>query len=97
MSKSKNDRVVLVAENGIEVTEAMIDQWAKDYERGVVPSGYTRESPVKPGRAPLSNEGATRITITLPKSMKEALVEEAKKSDMTVSSFVRDAIAERIA
>lgn len=81
-----------IAEGGIEVTDEMLDEWAKPYENGVVPGrpgGFVRN----PGRPRTFEEPLRVVTLRLPVSIVEACDAKARKSGKTRSQIMREAIA----
>ncbi len=86
---SDKQRVISVAEGGVPVTGAMIDEWCAAYERGELPEGYEVEGAAAKGRPPLHGERMSSMTIRLPQTQKAALEEEARAHGVPTSTYVR--------
>lgn len=89
INTSNKDEVVSVAENGMPVTGAMVDEWCAAYDKGELPKDYVVEGVVRKGRPPLHAEKMSSITIRLPYAQKTALEHEARKLGVTTSTYVR--------
>lgn len=86
------DSVIAVAENGIPVTEGMVQEWCDAYDKGCLPDGYEVEGPVM-GRPRLFDEEMVSLTVRLTKSQKQLLEQRAKEKGLTTSAYVRDLLA----
>lgn len=90
--KKQIDNVIAVAENGLPVTEGMVQEWCDAYDRGCLPDGYEVEGPVM-GRPRLFDEEMVSLTVRLTKSQKQSLEQRAKELGITTSAYVRDLLA----
>ena len=94
---SDKQKVVSVAEGGIPVTGAMIEEWCAAYDRGELPDGYETEGVVTRGRPPLHGERMASMTIRIPYAQKAALEREAHEHGVPTSTYVRRILALRTA
>lgn len=94
---SDKRNVVSVAEGGVPVTGAMVDEWCAAYDKGELPDGYEVEGIVSRGRPPLHGEKMASMTIRLPRSQKAALEDEARAHGVPTSTYVRRILALRSA
>ena len=92
---SDKQKVVSVAEGGIPVTGAMIDEWCAAYDKGELHEGYETEGVATRGRPPLHGERMTSMTIRIPYAQKEALEREAHEFGVTMSAYVRNILTLR--
>lgn len=90
-----SDKVIATAENGVQVTQSMIDEWSAAYEAGRLPAGYEFDGAPVSGRPPLFEGGMESITVRIPTAQKKALQVEAMKSGMNLSGYVRHVLALR--
>ena len=90
-----NEKVIAIAENGVPVTEEMVEKWCSAYESGELPEGYMLDSEPTVGRPQLCDGGMESITIRIPVAQKKALQREAKNSGMNLSGYVRRILALR--
>lgn len=90
-----SDKVIAIAENGVPVTQSMIDEWCAAYESGVMPEGYEFDGPPVSGRPALFDGGMESITVRIPTAQKRALQAEAKEKGMNLSGYVRHVLALR--
>lgn len=86
----------IVAADGQIVTESMIDRWAEALDRDEWPEGEHNVGPVVKGRPPMSPEGSEVISIKVPTAMKRAVAQEAKDKGLSMSDYVRTAIAKSL-
>ena len=89
INTSDKQKVISVAEGGVPVTGAMIDEWCAAYDKGELPDGYEVEGVVNRGRPPLHGERMSSMTIRIPHSQKVALEKEAHKHGIPTSTYVR--------
>lgn len=78
-----------IAEGGVEVTDAMLEEWAKPWEQGELPgtaSGFV----TGPGRPRLFEEPTKVVSLRLPVSVVDAIEEKAKKRGETRTQRMRD-------
>lgn len=47
---SGKEKVIAVAENGVPVTGAMVDEWCSAYDKGKLPKGYVTDGIETVGR-----------------------------------------------
>lgn len=80
-------------EDGIEITDELVEQWAAPWERGEIP-GTPGEIVV--GRPRISTEDLATVTFKLPKSQVGALDDIAKRAGETRSQYLRTLVAEAI-
>ena len=90
-----SERIVAIAENGVAVTQSMIDEWCAAYEAGETPSGYTETDPVVYGRPALFDGGMESFTVRIPAAQKRALQTEARERGISLSTYVRQVLAMR--
>lgn len=50
---SDKEKVIVVTENGVPVTGAMVDEWCAAYDKGELPEGYAVDGVTTVGRPPL--------------------------------------------
>lgn len=86
---SDKKKVIAVAENGVPVTGAMVDEWCTAYDHGELPDGYAVDRTATVGRPPLHGERMSTITIRLPKAQKAKLEDEARAHGVSTSTYVR--------
>ena len=86
---SDKKKVIAVAENGVPVTGAMVDEWCAAYDKGELPEGYAVAGVATVGRPPLHGERRSTMTIRLPKSQKTKLEDEARAHGVSTSTYVR--------
>lgn len=86
---SDKRNVVSVAEGGVPVTGAMVDEWCAAYDKGELPDGYEVEGIVSRGRPPRHGEKMASMTIRLPRSQKAALEDEAGARGVPMSIWAR--------
>lgn len=67
----------LVASDGQEVTDAMIEGWCEAYDEGRLPDGYAVDGGVRKGHPGLSTEGTASMTARIPRPQKKAPAREA--------------------
>ncbi|MGN0070783.1 MAG: ribbon-helix-helix protein, CopG family [Atopobiaceae bacterium] len=94
--RDKN-QVFAVAEGGVPVTGAMIDEWNAAYDEGRLPDGYAVEGRASSGRPPLHGERMSSITVRIPQAQKLALEEEARAHGVSMSVYIRRLISLRSA
>ncbi len=82
-------KVISVAENGVAVTEEMVQTWCEAYEAGEIPEGYDEASPVVQGRPKLFEGEMTSVTIRIPVQEKSALQQEAASQGVSMSVYLR--------
>jgi hypothetical protein len=80
-----------VAEGGIEVTDALLDEWAAPWEAGEVPGKPICFVPA-PGRPRISNEESKIVAFRLPVSIIDAIDRKAESIGETRSQLMRDAV-----
>ncbi|WP_101721801.1 ribbon-helix-helix domain-containing protein [Eggerthella timonensis] len=83
----------LCTEDGIEITDELVEQWAAPWERGEIPGTPGK---IVVGRPRISTEDLATVTFKLPKSQVDALDETAKRAGETRSQFLRALVAEAI-
>lgn len=81
-------------EDGIEITDELVEQWAAPWERGEIP-GTPGEIVV--GRPRISTEELTTVTFKLPLSQAKALDDTAKRAGETRSQFLRSLVSNALA
>lgn len=91
MDKKAKTTTPFVAEGGVEVTDELLDEWAKPYEQGTVP-GRSGGFVVAPGRPRISEEENRIISVRLPISVIEATDRKAQRLGQTRSQRLREAI-----
>lgn len=83
--------------DGIEITDAQIEEMAAMFERGQIP-GEPGEWIIKPpGRPRLSQEELVTVAFKIPQSQRAAADRIAKSRNQTRSEFMREALAAAIA
>ncbi len=83
------------AENGVAVSQDLIDEWNDAYSVGKIPDGYEKAELVVQGRPRLFDEDMSTVTIRIPATQKEALKDEAAQRGVTISTYVREILAVR--
>lgn len=86
-----------LAENGIEVTREMVEQWCEAYDAGNLPEGYEFDGAIKPGRPRLANEVTASLSFKCPESGVDMIARAAKVSGVKKSAFIREASLEKAA
>lgn len=84
----------LFTEDGIEITDELVERWAEPWERGEIPGTPGK---IVVGRPRISAEDLATITFKLPKSQVAALDETAKRAGETRSQFLRSLVSEALA
>lgn len=77
-----------VAENGIELTDELLDAMAAEYESG----DWSGVGKVSPGRPRAYGEEMATVSFRIPRSRVVAIEEVARKRGETKSDFFRNAI-----
>ena len=77
-----------IAENGAVLTDAMLDEMAKEYEDGT----WSGHGPISPGRPPLFDEEMVTVSFRLPISRVKAVETAASESGQSKSEFFRKAV-----
>ncbi len=91
MGKEAKVAKPFVAEGGVEVTDELLDEWAKPYEMEKVP-GRSGGFVTAPGRPRISEEENRIISVRLPISVIEAVDHKAQRLGQTRSQRLREAI-----
>lgn len=86
----------IVAENGVLVTDAMIDGWEDALERDEWPSGWKNVGEVMEGRLPTALNDAVTLSVKIPASMRRAIDAEAKIEGKSTSAYVRGVLADSL-
>lgn len=82
-----------IAENGTEITDELVDQWAKEAEEGFPGAQITRFE----GRAwEADTEPLHPRTIRLSDTMWHLIEADAARSHMSVSAWTRAAMTDRL-
>lgn len=92
---SDKQRVVSVAEGGIPVTGAMIDEWCAAYDRSELPDGYETEGAAMHGRPPLHGEAIIDLSFECSRSEGDLISRAATAAGMGKSEFVRSVVIEK--
>lgn len=79
------------AENGIEITDELLEHMAEPWERGEVP-GAAAGFVAGPGRPRISEEETKLVAFRLPVSIIEALDRKAKQRGENRSERLREAV-----
>lgn len=79
--------------DGQVITGEMLDQWAQDAQEGL--EGYTFEH-ISVDELPHMRGKMSTHTLRLPDGMWDLAQKHAQAKGMTVASFVREAIAEKL-
>lgn len=77
-----------ITENGSVLTDAMLDEMAKEYEDGT----WSGHGPVSPGRPPLFDEEMVTVSFRMPISRVQAVETAARKYGQSKSEFFREAV-----
>lgn len=86
--------MAFIGENGAEITDAMVDQWAQDAERGDF--GGTRGE-IFVGRPPLCDEELTLVTFKIQPSVLKKVDAVAKQRGVSRSEIIRTALCKEVA
>ena len=86
----------IVAEDGKVVTDEMIAGWEGALERDEWPSGWVNVGDAVDGRLPKAAPETVTLSLKVPAVMKMAIEREAKSGGVSVSAYVREAIADKL-
>ena len=86
----------IVAENGKVVTDEIIADWESALERDEWPSGWVNVGDVVDGRLPKAAPETVTLSLKVPAAMKMSIEHKAKSEGVTVSAYVREAIADKL-
>lgn len=83
----------IIAENGQEVTEEMIEGWCEALDKDEWPSGWRNVGEVVDGRQPQTTSSTETLSVKIPAAMKKAIDREAKDEGLSTSAYVRKLLA----
>ncbi|KFI59886.1 hypothetical protein BIGA_1554 [Bifidobacterium pullorum subsp. gallinarum] len=86
--------MAIVTEDGHAVTDAMLDQWADDAERGRY---HGTRGDIVVGRPPLSDEELVTLTFKIQPSVLARVDAAARHAGITRSAFLRRAVEHELA
>ena len=81
----------IMSKNGVEVTEAMINDICVALDRNEWPEGWENVGSIVRGHAGTAN--SENISFKVTPSMKQAIAEQASKEGVSTSAYVRGAVA----
>ncbi len=84
----------IVAENGVMVTDEMINGWESALERDEWPSGWVNVGEIVEGRLPKAAPETTTLSLKVPVAMKKALEAEARSEGKSTGAFARGLLAD---
>ncbi len=82
-----DNRVAQEKINGVAVSEAQVEEWAKEAE-----AGYPVEQLRKRGRRPLGNGASEVVPVRMDKTLLDALAARAEREHVSRSEAIRAAV-----
>ncbi len=81
------------ASNGQAVTDEMINDWCEALDKDEWPGDWENVGEILNGKLPQETAGTEVLSVKIPAAMKKAVEREARIEGVSMSAYVRDALA----